>query len=45
MAAKKVNQVVPKASVLSSKSKRKKPGHGDGSLLSDKIKKVVKENK
>lgn len=36
---------MPDKAALKPMSKRRKPGHGDGSLLSDKIKKVVKENK
>lgn len=43
MAAQKVNQVIPKKATLKPMGKRKKPGHGDGSILSDKIRKVVKD--
>lgn len=43
MASKRVNQIVPDKAALKPMSKRRKPGHGDGGILSDKIRKVVKE--
>ncbi|MGN0929800.1 MAG: hypothetical protein ACI4N3_04125 [Alphaproteobacteria bacterium] len=43
MASLKVNKNPPKTYSISGKRTPKKPGHGDGTLLSDKIKKAIKK--
>lgn len=43
MASLKVNKNPPKVYKLSGKRTPKKPSHGDGGLLSDKIKKAIKK--